>query len=254
MFNSCSKDDTVNPDKPAITINSPAEGSSYTSGENVVLSLSISATQGIKHILIKYTPAGGSSNTVFDTITSGLPLSLNFVRTFKAGPVGNESYTITVTDNTSVAETKTVNIKSATGFTDEKLGTIYHIQGSLPGAYDLVGDRSRAVIDPDADKDMKNYDDVGFFSGGWAAANETKFVKVLGFNYATGTKNDAVVAYEAGSPSASVVAPIANEIFIAKLRGNAQYAIIKIISKDILNNDCNCLNTGKLYFSYKRTL
>lgn len=254
IFTGCRKDDTVNPDKPSITVSSPAEGSSIISGENIVLSFNASATQGLKRIIIKYTPAGGNATTVFDTTLNSLPLSMNFSKTYKSGAVGNESYTITVNDNKDVAETKTVNVKSITGFTDEKLGTIYHIKGSLAGAYDLIGDRSRAEIDADVDKDMKNYDDVGLFTGSFLASNQTKFVKVLGFNYSSGTKKDAITAYEAGSPSSSVAAPIANEIYIAKLRGTAQYVIIKIISKDILNNDCNCLNTGKLYFAYKRTL
>ncbi len=254
MFSSCNKDNTVNPDKPTISVSSPTEGASYTSGDNLVLSFSAASTQGLKHIVIKYTPSSGIATTVYDTTTTGLPLNMNFSRSYKAGQVGNESYTITVTDNAGIAETKTVNVKSVTGFSDEKLGTIYHIKGSLPGAYDLIGDRSRAIIDAEADKDMKNYDDVGLFTGSWIAGNDTKFVKVLGFDYASGTKYAAAAAFDAGSPSASVTSPIANEIYIAKLRGTTQYAVIKIISKDVLNNDCNCLNTGKLYFSYKRTL
>jgi len=38
------------------------------------------------------------------------------------------------------------------------------------------------------------------------------------------------------------------------LRGTDTYAIIKIISNDLMNDECGCSNKGKLTFNFKKSL
>lgn len=169
---------------------------------------------------------------------------------------GVTSYTLTVTDkdgNTD-AVTYTVSVDpGTTAMTNEVNGAFFHVQGSLEGAYDLVGETVVSASGADADKDMRNTDDAGVaFTGSWDAANVTMFVKDNSFDYANATVEAATASYASGTAAASVANPVDGDIYIAKLRGGTNYAVIKVVNVDPSDNTCNCGNTGKITFDFKK--
>ncbi len=257
-FTSCKKKDTVVDPPPVvktvITVTSPTDGASQISGTGFVLAFGANSDNGLKRVVVKFKSATGIETTKFDTALTAQPTSFNFSRNYIVGSVGTETYTISVTDKKDNIETKSINVKSITGFANEAFGKFYHILGSYAGAYDLDKSVERSIADADADKDMSNNDAAGVFTGGWEAKNSTMYVKSSTFNYTNGTSYDAKNDYAAGTPSNKVTTPVNGDIYIAKLRGVDTYIVIKIIANETLNNECGCSNKGKLSFNFKRTL
>jgi len=247
-------DDPIIEPKPVIAVSSPSDGASQVSGTTVNLAFTANSGNGLKKVVVKFKSATGSETTKFDTTLASQPSDFNFSRNFIVGSIGTETYTIIVTDKKDNIETKSVNIKSITGFELEDFGTIFHILGSKPGAFDLVKAEQRVISDSDVDKDIVNTSTVGFFAGGWMAKNSTLFVKSLSFDYNTGTINEAKSIYAAGSPNGTVTAPLDGDVYIAKLRGTDTYVIIKVIANDPTNDECGCTNKGKLTFNFKKSL
>lgn len=217
LFSSCKEED---PDpivtKPAIEVSSPVDGTSQVSGTTTNLSFTANSTNGLKKVVVKFKSATGLETTKFDSTLTTQPTSFTFSRNYTAGPIGTETYTIVITDKKDNIETKSVNIKSITGFAVEDFGTFFHILGSNPGAFDLVKGEQRVISDSDNDKDIVNTNSSGVFTGSWIAKNSTLFVSAPGFNYTGGTINEAKDIYAAGSPNASVSNPTNGSIYIAK--------------------------------------
>lgn len=255
LFSSCKEED---PDpivaKPVIEVSSPVDGASQISGTTTNLSFTANSANGLKKVVVKFKSATGTETTKFDSTLTTQPTSFTFSRNFTVGPIGTETYTIVVTDKKDNIETKSVNIKSITGFAVEDFGTFFHILGSNPGAFDLVKGEQRVISDSDNDKDMVNTSSSGVFTGSWVSKNSTLFVSAPTFNYTSGTINEAKNIYAAGSPSASVSNPTNGSIYIAKLRGSETYVVVKAIANDPTNDECGCVNKGKLTFNFKKSL
>ena len=248
------EDDPITPANPAITITSPIDGDTAVSGSTINLKFSVTSGNGIKKIVVKYKPANGVETNKFDSTFASSPANYSFSRSYKVGPIGTETYTIVITDIKDNIVTKAVNLKSVTGFGPEDFGSFFHILGTLPGAFDLVAESQRTVTQPDADKDIANTDGAVGFTGAWESKNNTKFVKANTFNPSTGTVEQAITAYDNGTPSTSVSLPLEGDVYIARIRNGNTYAVIKVETKDATNNDCGCANKGKLVFSYKKSL
>ncbi len=257
IFTGCSKDDPANPEfKPAISIASPANNSSIATGDSLKLEFTVSSNNSLKRLIVKRKVAGGSDSTFFDKELPNGTNSFSYDTSFRAGPIGTEVYTITVTDKKDFTETKTVTVDVTDGLTSEKSGFFYHISGSLKGAYDLVADVSRGVSEANAEKDMVNTDPNGSpFTGSWTPGigNSTEFVKAVGYDYANATSRGVKLAYLTGARQTAVVAPVTGDVYIAKLRNGDKYAVILIDAVSTNNNECSCSNTGKLTFKYKKT-
>jgi hypothetical protein len=176
---------------------------------------------------------------------------------FNAGAnLGTTTWSFTVTDKDGKSATASFAVEVANASTplgNETMGAFFHIGGSLQGAYDLVSGAVVAAAGADSDKDMRNTDMAGAaFTGSWEAGNATEYVKDNSYDYANATEEGAMAAYSAGSATTSVSNPAANDIYIAKLRGGSDYAVIRITDVDPTNNDCNCGNTGKIEFDFKK--
>lgn len=237
-----------------IAVTSPVDGSTQISGTTITFAFTANSDNGLKRVTLKFKSATGIEETKLDSLLTTQPTSFSFSKNYFVGSVGSETYTISVTDKKDNIVTKSVNIKSTTGFDVELFGKFHHILGTFPGAYDLIKNEARLNSDSDNDKDLVNTDGAGIFTGSWIAKNSTLFVKVNSFNYNTGTINDAKNAYLAGLPKNNITLPLNNDIFIAKLRGTETYAIIKVIVNDVLNDECGCSNKGKLTFNFKKSL
>ncbi|MEO6189858.1 MAG: hypothetical protein ABIO44_05275 [Saprospiraceae bacterium] len=254
IFNGCEKDDpNVNP-TTSITVISPIDGNPQIAHTNINLAFNVTSDNGLKRVVVKFKSATSAEIVKFDTLLASQPTSFSFSRNYTLGDVGSETYTISVTDKKDNIETKSINVKSISGFDVELFGKFYHILGTKSGAYDLIKNEEKLVTDSDNDKDIVNNDAVGVFTGGWVSNNNTMFVKAIGFDFNNGTINDAKSFYTSGTPKSNVSAPSNNDVYIAKLRGSETYVVIKILTNDILNDECGCLNKGKLTFNFKKSL
>lgn len=163
------------------------------------------------------------------------------------------TFQVTAKNGQSTSRTIQVTVANSTPLATEVNGAFFHIEGSEKGSYDLVAEAQVAAADPDANKDMANNDMAGApFTGSWEAKNATDFVVASGFDYANATEEAATDAYNAGTAVSSVSNPQVDDVYIAKLRGAANYAVIKITKVDAADNTCNCGNTGIIEFDFKK--
>lgn len=170
---------------------------------------------------------------------------------------GASQFRFTLTDDkdqSTVVDIK-VTVDNPTPLSNETKGAFFHVGGSSLGAYNLVAG-SPVSGGSSADKsvqDMKNTDAPGdVFTGSWTAANTTEFVKANGYDYANATEETAIAAFAAGTAGQNVGDPLLNDIYIVKLRGGSDYAVIKVTIVDPLDNTCNCGNRGKISFDFKK--
>lgn len=140
--------------------------------------------------------------------------------------------------------------------TYENTGAILNnLMGPYRGAWDLVANDSLSSSADDANKDMINttlndslfVGDYGF-SKGWNTSNGTMFVKANDFDYEHATVEAATAAYAAGTATADVQGVNTGDIYIAKLRGGDDYAVIKITSIVLTSDD----NKDRIVFTYKK--
>lgn len=145
----------------------------------------------------------------------------------------------------SVALTVCVNAETVyTGHFDNIIGPCH-------GSYNLVENKTVSYSSADDGKDMANTDASSFW-GGWESKNNTMYVKDNSFNFVTASTTTVVEAYNNGTASASVSYPLAGDIYIANLRSENKFAVIKILTID-KSYDCtgSANNTGRVSFEYK---
>lgn len=260
MMSSC--DGTTDPSdvSPLLTITTTGLTSSNTIDEGLTYDVEIIAAENptsgkrLKTLEIQ-TP--GPDTTI--TINAA---SYNQTFTIPAPLAGtSQTFTFVLTDNDDVTNTKSLTVTGtssvvATPFGSEVIGAFFHIGGSLQGAYDLVAETTVAAAGAETNKDMKNTDVAGnAFTGSFTTGtgNGTLYVSANSFDYDNGSVEDAIAAYDAGTAQGTILNPMAGSIYIAKLRGGTDYAVIEIVSMDPTNNECSCGNTGKLTFNFKKS-
>ena len=173
----------------------------------------------------------------------------------------SETYTFIVSDSDGESASRSLTVSGISGvvstpFGPENVGSFFHAGSSLEGAYNLLGVTGVAVSGNEADKDMKNIDIAGGnFTGSWTAVtgNGTQFVESNTFDFANGSVEDAVAAFAAGSAKTTVLNPSLNDIFIVKLRGGSDYALLQLTDRDVNDNTCNCSDLGKITFKFKKS-
>jgi len=169
---------------------------------------------------------------------------------------GAYTYALIVTDKDALTATQSVVITVVDALSTEVTdGEIGHLYGPLNGAWDLVNDVEMWMADPDANKDMVNTSSASgsAFEAGWEAGtgNSTTFVKDNSFDYDNAYAQDAEDAFNAGTPSNEVSDASENDIYIARLRGGDNYAVIKITDIDPYSKS-TMAGDGKLTFTYKK--
>jgi hypothetical protein len=259
VFTNCSTDDSV--PGPDITfangISSTDIDFSVSDPFTVSIVTTVTAEGEIKTLTVVKKDATGSRTPI--TITGSYSGKATFSETFVLEFASSDNFpfqiVFNVTDKNGKGKEKIYSVtkKTASGFTYTKTGQFYHIEGLLKGAYDLDGDAEVAAAGTASAKSMKNTDAAGVaFTGSWTsdAANGTQFVKSNTYDYANATVASATTAYAAGSASATVTNPAANDIYIAKK--NTTYYVIKILTLDPAFNTGTGGNTGKITFEYKK--
>jgi len=115
-------------------------------------------------------------------------------------------------------------------------GKIWNCSSANASAWDLVNDIAVTGSGNENIKDMKNYLINNTMSPSWYSNNGTQFVKDNTFDYDNSTSgNSAGFTFAQGLDSNYMYHVTVGDIIIAKLRGNEDYAIIKITQIDTAN-------------------
>jgi hypothetical protein len=142
------------------------------------------------------------------------------------------------------------------GILNETTGhKLNNILGPNSGAFDLVALTNKSTSDADASKDLVDHDKTtALWDKSFKAANDTKFTKVSStFDYANATDIAIKNAYDADNASGTVSSVAAGDLYVAKLRGLDQYALIKVT---FISTDTDGEGSGKnneyMEFSVKK--
>lgn len=165
------------------------------------------------------------------------------------------TYTFTVNDQQGNSATGTFTVTISTSNTplayENTAGVIWNLVGPYQGAWDLGINAGVSSSGAESSKDMKNTSNVTL---GWinewttGTGNSTLYVKANVFDYNNATVESATSAYAAGTAVSTVTNPATNDIYIAKLRGGSNYAVVKITNVVVTASD----NLDKIEFSYKK--
>ncbi len=281
MFTSCAEDEPVDPLKPKPTLEITVAGNSQVLATND--DVTVDAGTALEFYINAIKAGGGSDLESFQVTTSlvnNLQLSAlgynfnsgavnlqngdeeQYVDTLSVDGVflsneGDYTFQFKLTDKDGQERTVDiiVTVTKATQLSDETIGAFFHIAGTLEGAYNLVDKGPTAGTGASADpakQDMKNTDAAGDpFTGSWTAGNATLFVQDNSFDYDNATDEAAAASYTAGTAGANVNDPDVGDIYIAKLRGTSEYAVIQITEIDPNNTSGGAGNPGKITFNFK---
>jgi hypothetical protein len=262
VFTSCKKDEETTAG-PSISfangISSYEISNTATFPWSQTITATVTAEGEIKTMSVRKKDATGASSTV--AITGSYAGKTSFTETFTISCAATDNYPLeiifSVTDKNDQGMDKTFTItlqgSSGTPFAQTKSGQFYHIAGLLKGAYDLDGDAEVASSGTASAKSMKNTDVAGSaFTGSWMsdAANGTQYVKANTYDYTNATVESATSAYAAGTASATVTNPAANDIYIGK-KGTTYY-VIKITAVEPTYSTGTGGNQGRITFGYKK--
>ncbi len=262
IFTGCSKDEEA-PVGPTISFNTTQGTTGNVTvepGDSVAVGVIMSAGDAnLDRLRVTYSYDGANALEYDTEDLSGE--SGTYTTTIGTRNVeGTERYTFTVTDNDGLTNNVafTITTEGNIGLGTEFTGQFFHMAGATgcTGAYDLVNNLPVSSLSSDDNKDMENTDAAGAtFTGSFEAQNDTRFVKSNSTDYATASESVITAAYDAGTPSATVTNPAVNDVFIAKLRGDDDYAIIKITALSPNDETCSpgTTNKGKITFKYKKT-
>jgi hypothetical protein len=261
IFSNCKKDETTEGPSIAFANNVSSfviDFATMADPYTISIVATVTADGEIKDFTVKKKDGNLASSTV--PITGAFSGKTTFVETFNIQFASTDVYPIqiifSVTDKNDKGQEKiyTVTKKVVTGFAKTKAGQFYHVAGLLKGAYDLDADAEVASAGTASTKSMVNTDVAGDpFTGSWEsdAANGTMYVKANSYDYTNATLATAITAYVAGTPSASVDDPVANDIYIAR-KDTLTYYVIKITAVDPAFSTGTGGNTGKITFGYKK--
>ncbi len=258
-FTSCKKDEETK--GPTLTVTeSPVSG---WLGDTVTFSYSISSNAKIKKLTWNADLAGVTTPDAFEiTEFNGNYSATGTVRAILPsdslvdGSTIKFSFTAEDKDGVEFATTKELTFAVEApeqAMTDTQTGEINNLIGPNPGAWDLVSNAAVSANEDNADKDMINTTTLSStppetFETEWIAGNTTMYVQDNSFDYDGATVEGAMAAYAAGTATSTVSGVTTGNVYIAKLRGGDDYAVIKIINVIITDND----NLDKIEFSYKK--
>lgn len=255
LLSSCGTDETETP-APSITIvNASNIVTEVSPSAEVSYPLEISALEKIEKITImEYIGSSGKDVTGYPK-TTGFKSSTedNFTYKYKVNETeGTIKLVFSVTDKRGKTSSKehTLTIKPVVVSTPMEYttagGIIANKMGPDDSAWDLALNVRRKGID--TDKDMQNPTSSTVWIKGWDGVRNTTFVKANSFAFETATVEAATEAFKAGTALAQVTNVAVNDIYIAKIKGGNNYAVIIITYAD----DDIALNAEKIEFSYKK--
>ena len=278
VMSSCGDDDETEPvaSTPAPTlnysVNSSADMSSYslTTGDPVTIAITankLGTGKDLDFISISQNGANVTNSMMFTIGNNTYDFSTSADQeiknaddeTFQAigtfvgitSNVGTTTYTITVKDKDGVATTKSFDIVVAdatTPLSTMKSGYFYHVGGSLAGRWNVSTDTSIAGTGTV----LENTDVAGDpFSGAFSLSMGSTMVVGTASNYDDATVESAEATYNAGTAVTTNTSPVVNDVYVVKT-ATGDYIVIKVTGINAADNTCNCGNTGKMSFNYKK--
>ncbi len=169
-----------------------------------------------------------------------------------------DKYVFTVIDNRDSTITLTNFIYTIYNdtLTEEYTGRIWNALGDSSNGWDLVTNRSWPAGVNDLEKDMINStvppaEPPYYFEQGWYTGTTTRFIKPTHFDYENATRSLAIDAFTGGTVNTGLPYTWnvdSNNVFVARLRGGQEYAVIKIIRVVRTTHD----HTDHIDFTYKK--
>jgi hypothetical protein len=256
IFSSCEKEE--DPDGPIISFTNDVDETTISSGGSWTITGNITSVAGLDEV--KYYQVIGANETQLGSTVTSFSDKNDFDFSVTVNNISATMYfKVTATDKNDVTNSKSFLIKVGTVLSDVNAGKIYHIQASTGnGAWDLVADVAKMSADAAADKDMiqaSTNTSGSAWVAGWnvGSGNTTMFVKANSYDYNNAYFETAKATYAAGSPSNTIRNVAQNDIYIAKLRGQDNYAVIKITKMDPADTSgTGGSNPGVIEFNYKK--
>jgi hypothetical protein len=197
-------------------------------------------------------------------VTTELDTSLN-IRNFSyfntylaSSDPGTENWVFRADDISGEWSQVTLQVITIEAPLTEYTGVIWNAIGGNNFAWDLVSNQPRALSEPDSSKDMINNSSLSTclppfnFSNSWIAGNQTRFKRANWYVYENASTQTAIDAYSGGTishlPSATAQGLANGDIFIARLRGTNNYAVIRITNVEWTSGD----DLDKIEFTYKK--
>ena len=286
VMSSCGDDDDTEPvsttPAPSLnySINSSADKSSYDVTTREAITISITANKigtGRDLDLIRISQNGANvinsmmfsvGNNTYDfstaadqTIKNADDETFTVSGTFTGISlnVGTTTYTVTVTDKDGVATTKSFDIVVAEPqipFTSVDTASIWNINGSLSGSYDLDNDVNVSRTLAPVLADIENTDALSAaFTGSFKIGNNKggNLLKAsASFDFANATVTSAAAEFNGGgTPGKTVTNPANGDVYIFD-KGNGSFIAVQISDLDPANTAGSMTNTGIMTFIYKK--
>jgi len=262
IFTSCKKDETTVAG-PTISfangISSYEISSTATFPWSQTINATVTADGEIKTMTVKKKDANGASSPI--TITGSYSGKTTFSETFTISCNATDSYPLeiifSVTDKNDQGMDKTFTITLQSASTplayENTSGVIWNAIGANAGGWDLGA--NAGVSGSSTSADLYNTTVVASPNAWlkeWGSKTGAKFVKVNSYDYTNATVEAANTAYTAGA-ELTLVTPATGDIYITKIKGGSNYAVIKvgtITETPAPSNGGD--NLDKIEFSYKK--
>lgn len=188
----------------------------------------------------------GRRDTYRDTITISVPMN-----------AGTYTYEYIITDNDNQQGVRSLKVTVAGSATMQEFTgrRIYNRQGTQNGAFDLVNNVSIASSANTGDmQDNTPTTGAPIYQKGWTPdeGSNTTFVKQNNYDYDAATPTTAATAFGTSTIVSNITNVAVGDIFIARLRGGADYAVIKITNVFDDGQTGPGLNNDYIEFSYKK--
>ena len=282
IFTSC--EDETTPSTLNIETKIDSSATDFAPGSSVQFTITVTTNKDLESVSV--TPSEGQGIPFNDDEIETATTTTDSVSTtiledaYDIPEDMNDGDKITLTFEATDAETSyqtstDITVDAKTDLSNENNGIVHHLYGPDQGAYDLVNNEGVSMGGTDNrylgdKKDMINraqYDAPNEnFLNEFISGNATRFVAANDFDYANATVEAAKETYEAASEKLGAAEQAgktwsdfkyatANEgdIFIANLRGNNEYAVIKItgvVTDENNNGDID--EDSYIEFTYKK--
>lgn len=255
LFTSCEDTDgTVDETISAVIGSGDVEEASV--GDTIMFEVSIVAEDKLETIEVRKGTTTIDDVTDFDNPESHVYDFIYVVEAADAGKTLEFAFIITDKKDVSITENYEVSINGLLTLLEyEKSGSILGNKiGPNESAWNLV---TNVRESGSATSDMQNPSigtgtEAEQWIKGWDAETSTMFVKANDYDYENAAVETAESTYASGSASGQVRDVAVGDIYIAKIRGGDEYAVIKITKVDDLITG-GASHTEEIGFDYKKS-
>ncbi len=273
IFTSCKKDDETAP-APSISFQNGTTSLVFTGTNSVDINVTFAAEGKIETVKLTGPSLTGTGTTTSDITskmgTSGTDNAKNQTSATYIFQVSSAdlllafanhtslTYTFEVTDQNSSSTTGTFTVTMQAQTTplayENTSGEIWNAIGTNFGGWDLGANVGVSGSSTSADLyNTTTAQTTNAWAKEWASRTGSKFVKAsTSFDYTNATVESATAEYAAGT-ELTTVTPSTGEVYITKIKGGTNYAVIKVGTITETPAPANGGdNLDKIAFSYKK--